>query len=245
MHGRIDAADTVLFGSTNGTTPGVVYMRWGRRTFANCRPIRWRARLPLAPRPARGHRLRDRAGEPRGQPTSASWATPTTCATPASSAPGPASPTTGEAPLRRQDHHPGRHREGGALRLRAGPAPAGKTAHRVGQDEHAAQDRPLLLRHRARRWPRTTPTCSLRAVHRRRHGPPPRLPPRRARRAAAAQPLRRRPLRRGRGHDRRPRPGAERLLRRRLRLLRVGPRHRPRHRRPAPHQPDRHAAVAR
>jgi isocitrate/isopropylmalate dehydrogenase len=50
VHARIDAADTVLFGSTNGTTPGVAYMRWGRRTFANVRPIRWRPgyRSPLA-----------------------------------------------------------------------------------------------------------------------------------------------------------------------------------------------------
>src|SRR5204863_9782790 len=47
---RIDAADTVLFGSTNGTTPGVLHMRWGRRTFANVRPVRWRPgyRSPLA-----------------------------------------------------------------------------------------------------------------------------------------------------------------------------------------------------
>ena len=50
VHGRIDAADTVLFGSTNGTTPGVAYMRWGRRTYANVRPVRWRPgyRSPLA-----------------------------------------------------------------------------------------------------------------------------------------------------------------------------------------------------
>jgi isocitrate/isopropylmalate dehydrogenase len=49
VNARIDASDTVLFGSTNGTTPGVAYMRWGRRTFANCRPIRWRPgfRSPL------------------------------------------------------------------------------------------------------------------------------------------------------------------------------------------------------
>jgi isocitrate/isopropylmalate dehydrogenase len=47
---RIDAADTVLFGSTNGTTPGVLHMRWGRRTFANVRPVRWQPgyRSPLA-----------------------------------------------------------------------------------------------------------------------------------------------------------------------------------------------------
>lgn len=50
VHERIDRADTVLFGSTNGTTPGVRYMRWDRGTFANVRPIRWRPgfRSPLA-----------------------------------------------------------------------------------------------------------------------------------------------------------------------------------------------------
>jgi len=38
---RIDAADTVLFGATDGTSPGARYMRWGKLTFANVRPIRW------------------------------------------------------------------------------------------------------------------------------------------------------------------------------------------------------------
>ena len=42
VHEAIDRSDTVLFGSTNGTTPGVAYMRWVKRTFANVRPIRWR-----------------------------------------------------------------------------------------------------------------------------------------------------------------------------------------------------------
>ena len=42
VNDRIDAADTVLFGSTNGTTPGVLHMRWDRETYANVRPIRWR-----------------------------------------------------------------------------------------------------------------------------------------------------------------------------------------------------------
>jgi isocitrate/isopropylmalate dehydrogenase len=37
-----EACDTVLFGATNGTTPGVGYLRWGKLTFANVRPIRWR-----------------------------------------------------------------------------------------------------------------------------------------------------------------------------------------------------------
>ena len=42
--------DSVLFGSTNGQTPGVGYFRWGRQTYANVRPIKWRPgfRSPLA-----------------------------------------------------------------------------------------------------------------------------------------------------------------------------------------------------
>lgn len=45
-----DECDSVLFGSTNGQTPGVGYFRWGRETYANVRPIRWRPgfRSPLA-----------------------------------------------------------------------------------------------------------------------------------------------------------------------------------------------------
>lgn len=42
----IDSCDTVLFGSTNGTTGGIGYLRYGKRTFANVRPVRWRAGLP-------------------------------------------------------------------------------------------------------------------------------------------------------------------------------------------------------
>ena len=51
--GHIDAADTVLFGSSNGTTPGAGFMRWGKDTYANVRPVRWRPGYasPLA-RPA-------------------------------------------------------------------------------------------------------------------------------------------------------------------------------------------------
>jgi isocitrate/isopropylmalate dehydrogenase len=39
---HVDAADTVLFGSSNGTTPGAAYMRWGKHTYANVRPVQWR-----------------------------------------------------------------------------------------------------------------------------------------------------------------------------------------------------------
>jgi len=50
FHAEIDKADAVLFGSTNGTSPGPVYMRWGKQTFANVRPVRWRKgfRSPMA-----------------------------------------------------------------------------------------------------------------------------------------------------------------------------------------------------
>ena len=49
MIDRLDAADTVLFGSSNGTTPGIAHLRWGRGTYANVRPVRWRPgfRSPL------------------------------------------------------------------------------------------------------------------------------------------------------------------------------------------------------
>jgi isocitrate/isopropylmalate dehydrogenase len=39
---HIDAADTVLFGSSSGATPGAIMMRWGKQTYANVRPIQWR-----------------------------------------------------------------------------------------------------------------------------------------------------------------------------------------------------------
>ena len=39
---RVDNSDTALFGSSDGTTPGAQYLRWGKLTFANVRPIRWR-----------------------------------------------------------------------------------------------------------------------------------------------------------------------------------------------------------
>jgi len=39
---HIEAADTVLFGSSSGTTPGAILMRWGKQTYANVRPVQWR-----------------------------------------------------------------------------------------------------------------------------------------------------------------------------------------------------------
>ena len=40
----------MLFGSSNGTTPGIAHLRWGRGTYANVRPVRWRPgyRSPMA-----------------------------------------------------------------------------------------------------------------------------------------------------------------------------------------------------
>jgi isocitrate/isopropylmalate dehydrogenase len=42
----VDRCDTALFGATSGTTGGVWYLRWGKDTFANVRPIRWRRGVP-------------------------------------------------------------------------------------------------------------------------------------------------------------------------------------------------------
>jgi isocitrate/isopropylmalate dehydrogenase len=47
----IDASDATLFGSTSGpSAPALMYLRWGRGTYANVRPARWRKgyRSPLA-----------------------------------------------------------------------------------------------------------------------------------------------------------------------------------------------------
>ncbi|MGH2586381.1 MAG: isocitrate/isopropylmalate family dehydrogenase [Dehalococcoidia bacterium] len=37
-----DTCDALLFGSTSGKTPGIGYLRWGKGTFANVRPVRYR-----------------------------------------------------------------------------------------------------------------------------------------------------------------------------------------------------------
>ncbi|MGE0541977.1 MAG: isocitrate/isopropylmalate family dehydrogenase [Dehalococcoidia bacterium] len=37
-----DSCDALLFGATSGKTPGIGYLRWGKGTFANVRPIRYR-----------------------------------------------------------------------------------------------------------------------------------------------------------------------------------------------------------
>jgi isocitrate/isopropylmalate dehydrogenase len=49
LRAAIDQSDTTLFGSTNGTTGGIGYLRWGKQTFANVRPAHWRPgfRSPL------------------------------------------------------------------------------------------------------------------------------------------------------------------------------------------------------
>ena len=47
----IDNADATLFGATSGASaPALFYLRWGKATYANVRPARWRpgARSPLA-----------------------------------------------------------------------------------------------------------------------------------------------------------------------------------------------------
>ncbi len=49
LRAAIDHSDTTLFGATNGTTGGIFYLRWGKKTFANVRPVRWKPgfRSPL------------------------------------------------------------------------------------------------------------------------------------------------------------------------------------------------------
>lgn len=42
IHPGLDAADSVLLGSTGGITPGVMHLRYGRGTWANLRPVQWR-----------------------------------------------------------------------------------------------------------------------------------------------------------------------------------------------------------
>ncbi len=37
-----DGCDALLFGATSGKTPGIGYLRWGKGTFANVRPVRYR-----------------------------------------------------------------------------------------------------------------------------------------------------------------------------------------------------------
>ncbi len=37
----IDATETTLFGSTSGKTPALQYLRWGKDTYANVRPVRY------------------------------------------------------------------------------------------------------------------------------------------------------------------------------------------------------------
>ncbi len=36
-----DRCDALLFGATSGKTGGIGYLRWGKQTYANMRPIRW------------------------------------------------------------------------------------------------------------------------------------------------------------------------------------------------------------
>lgn len=46
VRSAVERADTVLYGSTSGKTGGMAYLRWGRGTYANVRPIKWRPGLP-------------------------------------------------------------------------------------------------------------------------------------------------------------------------------------------------------
>ena len=145
-------------------------MRWGRRTFANVRPIRWQPgyRSPLA-RPEGidyvivRENLEDSYVGIMGDADDAAGSGP-------DRPPGPPR-LRGRGPLRRQGDHPGRHRDGGPLRLRARPAPAASTS--------PCRPRPTCCPRptsgsatSSRRWRQDYPDVADRAVHRRRHGPP-------------------------------------------------------------------------
>ena len=41
VRAAIDSSDSTLFGATSGRTGGIGYLRWGRQTYANVRPIRY------------------------------------------------------------------------------------------------------------------------------------------------------------------------------------------------------------
>ena len=38
----VDRSDTTLFGASSGKTAGTVHLRWGKDTYANVRPVKWR-----------------------------------------------------------------------------------------------------------------------------------------------------------------------------------------------------------
>src|SRR5262249_23733784 len=43
VRSAIDGSDATLFGATSGRSVAAIFhLRWGKRTFANVRPLRWR-----------------------------------------------------------------------------------------------------------------------------------------------------------------------------------------------------------
>jgi isocitrate/isopropylmalate dehydrogenase len=42
----VDSCQAALFGATSGKTGAVWYLRWGKDTYANVRPVRWRSGVP-------------------------------------------------------------------------------------------------------------------------------------------------------------------------------------------------------
>src|SRR5208337_296380 len=43
----IDSSDSTLFGATSGKTQGIGYLRWGKGTYANVRPLRTRKAIAV------------------------------------------------------------------------------------------------------------------------------------------------------------------------------------------------------
>ena len=61
----IDHSDSTLFGSTSGKTTSIMYLRWGKQTYANVRPCRYLKGFRSPLEESRQHRLRHRARESR------------------------------------------------------------------------------------------------------------------------------------------------------------------------------------
>ena len=217
---HIDVADTVLFGSSNGTTPGAGFMRWGKRTYANVRPVAGgpATASPLA-RPEGidyvivRENLEDMyvgvmgpakllldAGLAEGRSRVPPDAANGRFAAKIITRPGTEQVTRFACELALQ--------RGGKLTVSA------KTNMLPATDRWFCD----IAREVASEYPGLV----YEQFNHRRHGTPARVAPPRPRRAAAPQPLRRHPVRRGRRHDRRHGPGTVRLLRRRLGVLRIG-----------------------
>ena len=174
--GRDRPSDSTLFGSTNGRTNAIVYLRWGKQTYANLRPCRYMKgfRSPLAHPDGIDYvivreNLEDLYLGLEG-PLEAARAA-------ASAQPHPARGTgyLGARHVRDQGDHRAQHAPDRAFRLQArAPAQEGgpsRQGHLHVEVQHAARERRPLPADR-RRSRRRLSGSQVRAVYRRRLRPP-------------------------------------------------------------------------